>query len=224
MLGAPRQIRPIRPIVVLAAATVGGAIIEGAPSDWSAIQLERMGVAAGVSAAWVCAAFMAGMVAAASPATGSPTGSAAPRSCGAAPRWWRPASDRRRRESTRCVRGRAGPSPASAPPASSPGLLGRGPDPGRPPGAGAAAVSLAARLGFMIEPRHHGRGRRAWRACAGRSGWRARGGAGVGRPRPDRPGAARRRWPPCGWPTSANPDRQARLAMPPSTGMTAPVR
>jgi MFS family permease len=58
---APRQIRPIRPIVVLAAATVGGAIIEGAPSDWSAIQLERMGVAAGVSALGY-AAFMAGMV------------------------------------------------------------------------------------------------------------------------------------------------------------------
>jgi MFS family permease len=55
---APRRIRPI---VVLAAATVGGAIIEGAPSDWSAIQLERMGVAAGVSALGY-AAFMAGMV------------------------------------------------------------------------------------------------------------------------------------------------------------------
>jgi MFS family permease len=54
--------RLIRPIIVLAAATVGGAIIEGAPSDWSAIQLERMGVAAGVSALGY-AAFMAGMVA-----------------------------------------------------------------------------------------------------------------------------------------------------------------
>jgi MFS family permease len=53
--------RLIRPIVVLAAATVGGAILEGAPSDWSAIQLERMGVAAGVSALGY-AAFMAGMV------------------------------------------------------------------------------------------------------------------------------------------------------------------
>jgi MFS family permease len=52
---------PIRPIVVLAAATVGGAIIEGAPSDWSAIQLERLGVGAGVSALGY-AAFMAGMV------------------------------------------------------------------------------------------------------------------------------------------------------------------
>jgi len=53
--------RLIKPIVVLAAATVGGAILEGAPSDWSAIQLERMGVAAGVSALGY-AAFMAGMV------------------------------------------------------------------------------------------------------------------------------------------------------------------
>jgi MFS family permease len=53
--------RLIGPILVLAAATVGGAIIEGAPSDWSAIQLERMGVAAGVSALGY-AAFMAGMV------------------------------------------------------------------------------------------------------------------------------------------------------------------
>ncbi|MGH9231347.1 MAG: MFS transporter, partial [Acidimicrobiales bacterium] len=57
--GAARRL--IRPIVVLAAATVGGAIIEGAPSDWSAIQLERMGVAPGVSALGF-AAFMAGMV------------------------------------------------------------------------------------------------------------------------------------------------------------------
>ncbi len=51
----------IRPILILAVATVAGAIIEGAPSDWSAIQLERMGVAAGLSALGY-AAFMAGMV------------------------------------------------------------------------------------------------------------------------------------------------------------------
>jgi MFS family permease len=57
----PRRIRTVRPIVVLAAATVGCAMIEGAASDWSAIQLERMGVAAGVSALGY-AAFMAGMV------------------------------------------------------------------------------------------------------------------------------------------------------------------
>jgi MFS family permease len=53
--------RLIRPIVVLAAATVGGAILEGAPADWSAVQLERMGAPAGVAALGF-AAFMAGMV------------------------------------------------------------------------------------------------------------------------------------------------------------------
>ena len=57
---SPRQ-RLVRPIVILAAATVAGAVIEGAPSDWSAIQLERLGVATGVSALGY-AAFMAGMV------------------------------------------------------------------------------------------------------------------------------------------------------------------
>jgi MFS family permease len=48
------------PLVVLASATVGGAIIEGAPTDWSAIQLERYGTSHGVAAMGV-AAFMAGM-------------------------------------------------------------------------------------------------------------------------------------------------------------------
>jgi MFS family permease len=49
------------PIVVLAAATIAGAVVEGGASDWSAIQLERLGVATGVSALGY-AAFMAGMV------------------------------------------------------------------------------------------------------------------------------------------------------------------
>ena len=49
------------PIVVLAAATVAGAVVEGGASDWSAIQLERLGVGTGVSALGY-AAFMAGMV------------------------------------------------------------------------------------------------------------------------------------------------------------------
>jgi MFS family permease len=48
------------PLVVLASATVGGAIIEGAPTDWSAVQLERYGTSHGVAALGV-AAFMAGM-------------------------------------------------------------------------------------------------------------------------------------------------------------------
>jgi MFS family permease len=57
--GLVRQLRA--PIVVLAAATVAGAVVEGGASDWSAIQLERLGVATGVSALGY-AAFMAGMV------------------------------------------------------------------------------------------------------------------------------------------------------------------
>ncbi|HKH24925.1 MAG TPA: MFS transporter, partial [Acidimicrobiales bacterium] len=46
--GLARQARA--PIVVLAAATVAGAVVEGGASDWSAIQLERLGVGTGVSA------------------------------------------------------------------------------------------------------------------------------------------------------------------------------
>jgi MFS family permease len=46
---------------VIAAATVGGAFIEGAPVDWGAVQLERFGVGRGASSLAV-AAFMAGMV------------------------------------------------------------------------------------------------------------------------------------------------------------------
>lgn len=57
--GLVRRVRA--PIVVLAAATVAGAVVEGGASDWSAIQLERLGVATGVSALGY-AAFMAGMV------------------------------------------------------------------------------------------------------------------------------------------------------------------
>jgi len=49
-------------LVVLGAATVGGALVEGAPTDWSAIRLERMGSGPGVAALGV-AAFMAGMLA-----------------------------------------------------------------------------------------------------------------------------------------------------------------
>jgi MFS family permease len=60
-IGSARTGRLARPLVVLAAATVAGAIIEGAPSDWSAIHLERLGVATGLSALGF-GAFMAGMV------------------------------------------------------------------------------------------------------------------------------------------------------------------
>ena len=144
--------RPIRPIVVLAAATVGGAIIEGAPSDWSAIQLERMGVAAGVSALGY-AAFMAGMVAG------------------------RFAGDRLTDRFGGAVVLRGGTALVAAglligvavnhPVAFAVGLALAGlgaagffplafsaaaRTEGVSPGSGAAAVSLAARLGFMVEP------------------------------------------------------------------------
>jgi hypothetical protein len=147
-----RPIRPIRPIVVLAAATVGGAIIEGAPSDWSAIQLERMGVAAGVSALGY-AAFMAGMVGG------------------------RFAGDRLTDRFGGAVVLRSGTALVAAglligvavnhPAAFAVGLALAGLGAagffplafsaaarthGVSPGSGAAAVSLAARLGFMIEP------------------------------------------------------------------------
>jgi len=49
------------PLAVIAAATVAGAFIEGAPVDWGAVQLERFGVGRGASSLAV-AAFMAGMV------------------------------------------------------------------------------------------------------------------------------------------------------------------
>jgi MFS family permease len=149
---APRRIRPIRPIVVLAAATVGGAIIEGAPSDWSAIQLERMGVAAGVSALGY-AAFMAGMVGG------------------------RFAGDRLTDRFGGAVVLRGGTTLVAAglllgiavnhPAAFAIGLALAGlgaagffplafsaaaRTEGVSPGSGAAAVSLAARLGFMVEP------------------------------------------------------------------------
>ncbi len=54
--------RLARPLVVLGAATVGGAVIEGAPADWGAVRLQRFGVAEGTSAL-AFAAFMAGMLA-----------------------------------------------------------------------------------------------------------------------------------------------------------------
>jgi hypothetical protein len=49
-------------LAVLAVATVGGSIMEGAPTDWSALRLERLGTGPGVAALGV-AVFMAGMLA-----------------------------------------------------------------------------------------------------------------------------------------------------------------
>ena len=51
-----------RPLVILGMLTVGGAIIEGAPTDWSALRLERLGTGPGTAALGV-AVFMAGMLA-----------------------------------------------------------------------------------------------------------------------------------------------------------------
>ena len=50
------------PLLVLGVLTVGGAIVEGAPTDWSALRLERLGTGPGTAALGV-AAFMAGMFA-----------------------------------------------------------------------------------------------------------------------------------------------------------------
>jgi MFS family permease len=49
-------------LVVLGTATVGGALVEGAPADWSALRLDRLGAGPG-AAALGFAGFMAGMLA-----------------------------------------------------------------------------------------------------------------------------------------------------------------
>lgn len=59
---AGSDLRRRRALAVLAAATVGGALLEGAPSDWSALRLERLGTGPGVAALGM-AAFMGGMLA-----------------------------------------------------------------------------------------------------------------------------------------------------------------
>ncbi|MDD9371677.1 MAG: MFS transporter, partial [Acidimicrobiales bacterium] len=61
-VGPRVRARALGPLVILGAATVGGAVIEGAPADWSAIRLERLGEGPG-AAALGFAAFMAGMLA-----------------------------------------------------------------------------------------------------------------------------------------------------------------
>ena len=60
---APRRARLVAgPLAALAAVTVAGAVIEGGPSDWSALRLERLGAGPG-AAALGFAAFAAGMLA-----------------------------------------------------------------------------------------------------------------------------------------------------------------
>ncbi|MBN2621934.1 MAG: MFS transporter [Acidimicrobiales bacterium] len=147
------RLRPrVGPLVVLGAATVGGAVIEGAPADWSAIRLERLGAGPG-AAALGFAAFMAGMLAA--------------RAVGDH------ATDRF--GGTAVLRGGMGLVAAGLlagalvdhPAVFALGLVlaglgasaffplafsAAGNTPGVAPGAGAATVSLTARLGFLLEP------------------------------------------------------------------------
>jgi MFS family permease len=59
---AVARARWVGPLLVLGVMTVGGAIVEGAPTDWSALRLERLGAGPGTAALGV-AAFMAGMLA-----------------------------------------------------------------------------------------------------------------------------------------------------------------
>lgn len=136
----------------LAAAAVGGAMIEGGTSDWSSVQLERYGSSEAVAAAGV-ACFMAGML------TGRLLGDRL------VERWGRA---RLLRTGTALAAvglavGALVPHPlvfAAGVVAAGLGAAGMFPlafsaaarVPGVAPGTGAAAVSLAARLGFMIEP------------------------------------------------------------------------
>jgi MFS family permease len=140
------------PLAVLGAATVGGALIEGGPTDWSAIQLERYGTGDGVAAMGV-AAFMAGMFG------GRLVGDWLTDRLGGA---------RVLRIGTCLVAGGILLGAAAGHPAAflaglvvaGAGAAGFFPlafsaaarTPGVSPGAGAATVSLAARLGFLAEP------------------------------------------------------------------------
>jgi MFS family permease len=139
-------------LVVLAVATVGGSIMEGAPTDWSALRLERLGAGPGVAALGV-AVFMAGMLA------GRLVGD--------------PLTDRYggatvlRAGMLLAAGGLLAGAAIDGPVAFAAGLAVAGfgvsayfplafsaaaRTPGVAPGAGAATVSLAARIGFLAEP------------------------------------------------------------------------
>jgi MFS family permease len=140
------------PLVVLGAATVAGALIEGAPADWSAIRLERLGTGPGVAALGF-AAFMAGMLGgrlAGDQLTDRFGGAAVLRGGMAL-----------------VAAGMIVGALVDHPAAFAVGLVlaglgassffplafsAAGRTPGVAPGAGAATVSLAARLGFLVEP------------------------------------------------------------------------
>ena len=141
-----------RALAILAAATVGGAIVEGAPFDWSAVRLERLGAGPGVAALGL-AAFTAGMLA------GRLLGD--------------PLTDRHGRVAVlRWGMAMAAVGLAAGALVDDAAVVGLGlvlagagasgffplafsaaaDLPGVAPGAGAAAVSLAARFGFLVEP------------------------------------------------------------------------
>jgi MFS family permease len=148
----PRGRRIAAPLVALAAVTVAGAIIEGGPSDWSALRLERLGAGPG-AAALGFAAFTAGMLA------GRLTGDHLTDRLGGAAVL--------RGGMTLVAAGLLAGALVDHPLAFAAGLVVAGlgaaglfplafsaaaTTPGVAPGAGAATVSLAARLGFMAEP------------------------------------------------------------------------
>jgi MFS family permease len=147
-----RAPRASGPLVALAAVTVAGAVIEGGPSDWSALRLERLGAGPG-AAALGFAAFAAGMLA------GRLTGDhLTDRHGGAAVL---------RGGMALVAAGLLAGALVDHPVVFAVGLVVAGvgaaglfplafsaaaTTPGVAPGTGAATVSLAARLGFMAEP------------------------------------------------------------------------
>jgi MFS family permease len=147
-----RHPRAAGPLVALAAVTVAGAVIEGGPSDWSALRLERLGAGPGVAALGF-AAFAAGMLA------GRLTGDhLTDRHGGAAVL---------RGGMALVAAGLLAGALVDHPLAFAAGLVVAGvgaaglfplafsaaaTTPGVAPGAGAATVSLAARIGFLAEP------------------------------------------------------------------------
>ena len=150
--GVRSRARWVGPLVVLGVMTVGGAIVEGAPTDWSALRLERLGAGPGTAALGV-AAFMAGMFA------GRAVGDHLTDRYGGAIVL--------RGGMTLVAAGLGLGVAVNGPVAFAAGLVlaGAGASaffplafstaarlPGVAPGAGAATVSLTARLGFLAEP------------------------------------------------------------------------
>jgi MFS family permease len=150
--GRTRRRRTRGPLLALAAVTVAGAVIEGAPSDWSALRLERLGAGPG-AAALGFAAFAAGMLA------GRLAGDHVTDRVGGATVL--------RGGMTLVAAGLVAGALVDHPAVFAVGLVVAGvgaaglfplafsaaaTTPGVAPGAGAATVSLAARLGFMVEP------------------------------------------------------------------------